>query len=314
MTMFSVLINPGFLNPNTAKKLSPFLDIAMDIIEKRNTLSPVEFMQYVIRRSGIENALMLAKEKEDTNALENVFELVGAVEGFIKDNPDSTIADFMQSVALVSDTDEMDDDNYVTIATVHAVKGLEFDTVFIIGLEEGIFPVNRAIASGDIEEERRLMYVAITRAKRRLYAINARQRFRFGEMTYAPKSRFITEMQGGKVSVRATNSMYQGATNKYNFDVQKAITNAVYGVESKSQFNKSMVASSQKPQQKAKSNVDYSMYKQGVMVEHSKFGKGIIISTVGDGEDKTAAIAFKGLGVKRFSLAIAAQHLTVIEE
>ncbi|MBR2056079.1 MAG: hypothetical protein IJ978_00285, partial [Clostridia bacterium] len=73
-------------------------------------------------------------------------------------------------------------------------------------------------------------------------------------------------------------------------------------------------ASSQKPQQKAKSNVDYSMYKQGVMVEHSKFGKGIIISTVGDGEDKTAAIAFKGLGVKRFSLAIAAQHLTVIEE
>ena len=314
MTMFSVLINPGFLNPNTAKKLSPFLDIAMDIIEKRNTLSPVEFMQYVIRRSGIENALMLAKEKEDTNALENVFEVVGAVEGFIKDNPDSTIADFMQSVALVSDTDEMDDDNYVTIATVHAVKGLEFDTVFIIGLEEGIFPVNRAIANGDIEEERRLMYVAITRAKRRLYAINARQRFRFGEMTYAPKSRFITEMQGGKVSVRATNSMYQGATNKYNFDVQKAITNAIYGVESKSQFNKSMVASSQKPQQKAKSNVDYSMFKQGVMVEHSKFGKGIIISTVGDGEDKTAAIAFKGLGVKRFSLAIAAQHLTVIEE
>ena len=116
------------------------------------------------------------------------------------------------------------------------------------------------------------------------------------------------------MSVRATNSMYQGATNKYNFDVQKAITNAVYGVESKSQFNKSMLASSQRPQQKAKSNVDYSMYKQGVMVEHSKFGKGIIISTVGDGEDKTAAIAFKGLGVKRFSLAIAAQHLTVIEE
>ena len=134
---------------------------------------------------------MLAKEKEDTNALENVFELVGAVEGFIKDNPDSTIADFMQSVALVSDTDEMDDDNYVTIATVHAVKGLEFDTVFIIGLEEGIFPVNRAIADGDIEEERRLMYVAITRAKRRLYAINARQRFRIGDRLLYVKVVFV---------------------------------------------------------------------------------------------------------------------------
>ncbi len=313
MTLFSVLINPGFLNPNTAKKLSPFIDIAMDIIEKSRTLPPVEFMQFVIRRSGIENALLMSKEKEDTNALENVFELVGAVENFIKDNPDGTIADFMQSVALVADTDEMNDDNYVTIATVHAVKGLEFETVFIVGLEEGIFPVNRAIASGDIEEERRLMYVAITRAKRRLYAINARQRFRFGEMTYAPKSRFITEMQGGKVSVRATNSMYSGATNKYNFDVQKAITKAIYGDEdAKSHFNKSAIAN--KPTAKAKSTVDFSKYKQGVMVEHSKFGRGIIISTVGEGEDKTAAIAFKGLGIKRFSLAIAINHLTIIEE
>ena len=102
-------------------------------------------MQYVIRRSGIENALVLSKEKEDTNSLENVFELVGAVENFIKDNPNATIADFMQSVALVSDTDEMDDDNYVTIATVHAVKGLEFDTVFLPGWEEGLFPHQRAL-------------------------------------------------------------------------------------------------------------------------------------------------------------------------
>jgi DNA helicase-2/ATP-dependent DNA helicase PcrA len=314
MTMFSVLINPGFLGPNTAKKLSPFLDIAMDIIEQSQRLAPVEFMQYVIRRSGIENALILSKEKDDTNALENVFELVGAVENFIKDNPNASISDFMQSVALVSDSDEMDDDNYVTIATVHAVKGLEFDTVFVVGLEEGIFPVNRAIASGDIEEERRLMYVAITRAKRRLYAINARQRFRFGEMTYAPKSRFITEMQGGKVSVRATNSMYQGAGVKPNIDVQKAIATAVYGKDNaRAHFNKNLVSGTSQPQ-KPKSNVDFSVYKQGVMVEHSKFGRGIIISTVGNGEDTTAAIAFKGLGVKRFSLAIAHQHLRVIEE
>ena len=314
MTMFSVLINPGFLNQNTAKKLSPFLDIAMDIIEQSKRLAPVEFMQYVIRRSGIENALLLSKEKDDTNALENVFELVGAVENFIKDNPNATISDFMQSVALVSDTDEMDDDNYVTIATVHAVKGLEFDTVFVVGLEEGIFPVNRAIASGDIEEERRLMYVAITRAKRRLYATSARQRFRFGEMTYAPKSRFITEMQGGKVSVRATNSMYQGATTKYNFDVQKAIATAVYGKDNpKAHFNKKLV-SNLSQQQKQKTNIDFSVYKQGAIVEHSKFGRGIIISTVGSGEDTTAAIAFKGLGVKRFSLAIAHQHLKIIEE
>ena len=318
MTMFSVLINPGFLNPNTAKKLSPFLDIAMDIIEKRSTLSPVEFMQYVIRRSGIENALMLAKEKEDTNALENVFELVGAVEGFIKDNPDSTIADFMQSVALVSDTDEMDDDNYVTIATVHAVKGLEFDTVFIIGLEEGIFPVNRAIANGDIEEERRLMYVAITRAKRRLYATNVRQRFRFGEYIYAPKSRFITEMQGNKLSIRTNPSIqspqFSSSQRVVGF-TPKAIPSAGSGSENSSiSFNKNAVASVVKPTQKSTSNIDYSAFKPNTTVEHKKFGRGIVVDIEGEGENATAKILFRQLGIKRFSLSIAAPYLTIVKE
>ena len=116
------------------------------------------------------------------------------------------------------------------------------------------------------------------------------------------------------MSVRATNSMYQGASTKYNFDVQKAIATAVYGKDNlKAHFNKNLV-SNLSQQQKQKSNIDFSVYKQGAIVEHSKFGRGIIISTVGSGEDTTAAIAFKGLGVKRFSLAIAHQHLKIIEE
>ena len=332
MTLFSVLINPGFLNPNTAKKLAPFLEIAMDIIDKCRVLPPVEFMQFVIRRSGIESALLLKKEDDDADKLENVYQLVSAVENFVKDNQGQsrvdvfgeeinlkpTIADFMQSVALVSDSDEMDGDNYVTIATVHAVKGLEFDTVFIIGLEEGIFPVNRALQSGDIEEERRLMYVAITRARRRLYAINVRQRFRFGEYVYAPKSRFITEMQGSKVSIRSTVPMPSGqivGQNRFGYGAQKAISTSGYGSESQDvQFNKNMVASAPKIPQKPKSNVDYSAFRKDVIVEHKKFGRGYIIATEGSGEDMTASIAFRGLGVKKFSMAVAGQFFTIVKE
>lgn len=332
MTLFSVLLNPGFLNPNTAKKLSPFLDIAMDIIEKCKSLPPVEFMQYVIRRSGIEDNLLLAKEDDDADKLENVHQLVSAVENFVKDNKgqevvdifgdvkvlNPTIADFMQSVALVSDSDEMDDDNYVTIATVHAVKGLEFDTVFIIGLEEGIFPVNRALQSGDIEEERRLMYVAITRAKRRLYATNVRQRFRFGEYVYAPKSRFITEMQGNKLSIRTNPSIQSpqfSSAQKVAGFTPKAIPSASYGSENSSiSFNKNAVASVVKPTQISTSNIDYSAFKPNTTVEHKKFGRGLVVAVEGEGENATATIMFRQLGIKRFSLSIAAPHLTIVKE
>ncbi|MBR5173716.1 MAG: ATP-binding domain-containing protein, partial [Clostridia bacterium] len=229
-----------------------------------------------------------------------------------------TISDFMQSVALVSDSDDMDGDNYVTIATVHAVKGLEFDTVFIIGLEEGIFPVNRALQSGDIEEERRLMYVAITRAKRRLYATNVRQRFRFGEYVYAPKSRFITEMQGAKLSIRTTAPIQQQqcyATAKFGYSAPKAVQSSIYGSENNSiGFNKNAVVGASRPITKTSSNVDYSAFKANITVEHKKFGRGLIVSVEGEGENKTATIMFRQLGIKRFSLSIAAPHLTIVQE
>ncbi len=316
-TLFSVMINPGYLTAPTAKKLGVFRDIAEDIITQASILNPVEFMQFVIRRSGLEDSLKSSGDAEDINRLENIGELVGAVQGFISDNPDATISDFMQSVALVSDSDSMDNDDYVTIATVHAVKGLEFDTVFVVGLEEGIFPVNRSIAAGDVEEERRLMYVAITRARTALYVTNARSRFRFGEVAVFPKSRFVTEMQGGVGSIRITAPSPQSerALGGYNRDGQSR-----YGQRSNSG---EFVATASKPfdkrniegntQKIEKGKKDYSQYHKDAIVEHNKFGRGIIISTTGEGDEKTAAIAFKGLGVKRFALYVAAPNLKIVE-
>lgn len=202
MTLFQVLLNPGLLSGTTAKKLAPFTEIAMDLVKMQKKMKAVEFVQYAIRRSGLETALAASGDPEDANRLENIEELVGAVQQYEQDNENSSISDFMQSVALVSDTDEMNSDDYVTIATVHAVKGLEFDDVFVVALEEGIFPTQRSITAGDIEEERRLMYVAITRARKRLFILNARQRYRFGKTENMPQSRFVGEMSGFRQSMR----------------------------------------------------------------------------------------------------------------
>ena len=204
----------------------------------------------------------------------------------------------MQSVALVSDSDEMDGDDYVTIATVHAVKGLEFDNVFVVGLEEGIFPVASAVNNGDVEEERRLMYVAATRAKKRLFVLSARSRFRFGETVYNPKSRFIYEMGCEEQPVRRL----EGAARGRGFAEKKRLEDLTRKAESGARRTSAPSAS------------ELDKFQKNSIVEHAKFGRGVIISTTGEGEDKVAAIAFRGLGVKRFALAVAAANLKLVEE
>lgn len=313
-TLFQVLINPGLLSSATAKKLAPFTEIATELVKMQKQMSAVEFVQFAIRRSGLESSLAQSGDPEDSNRLENIEELVGAVQQFSQDNENATISDFMQSVALVSDTDSMNSDDYVTIATVHAVKGLEFDNVFIVALEEGIFPTQRAIYSGDIEEERRLMYVAITRARKRLFVLNARQRYRFGKSEPMTQSRFVSEMSGFKQSMRFSNSNYTQSSFKPENRIKLGVDNpqtAAFKTKLSNGFDKS---SMQGAVTAKKSDVDYDKFAKDVVVEHSKFGKGLIIQTDGDGEDKIAAIAFKGLGVKRFTLAIAAPNLKIIED
>ena len=303
-------MNPDWLTPNTAKKLAPFTQIATDLVQFSKQMKAVEFVQYVIRRSGLESALSQSQEPEDANRLENIEELVSAVQQFEQDNDGASISDFMQSVALVSDTDEMNSEDYVTIATIHAVKGLEFDDVFLVALEDGIFPTQRAITAGDVEEERRLMYVAITRARKKLFVVNARQRYRFGRTEYLPKSRFVGEMSGFKSSMRYANSSYSTPTFDPKDRIKLGVNNpqtAAFKNKLSNGFSKSSLETPKKA-----SDVDYSKFKKDTIVEHTKFGRGIIIQTSGDGEDKIAAIAFKGLGVKRFSLAIAAASLKVV--
>ena len=134
---------------------------------------------------------------ESINKRANIEEFVNSVEEYCRLNPDTTLTDYLNQVTLMSDTDDMDDGNYVTLATIHAVKGLEFKCVFICGLEENILPVSRAVDNDDdMEEERRLMYVAITRAKELLYLTRSKSRYLYGKREPTMRSRFLKELSG----------------------------------------------------------------------------------------------------------------------
>ena len=132
------------------------------------------------------------KTEENKDRIMNISELKNSAVQFLNDNPNTTISDYLNSITLSSDTDDINSDNCVSVATIHASKGLEFPCVFVIGVDEKILPVTQNFEDLDeIEEERRLMYVAITRAKERLYLTRARSRFMYGSREFMSPSRFL---------------------------------------------------------------------------------------------------------------------------
>ncbi len=261
-------------------KFMSFRDLVVDLMNKKLDLPFDEFMSYMVNRIDFYTVYDM-DNAEDKNKLENIDEFINVVKEFCKANEGATLEDFMQSVALISDSEDSDTDEYITMATIHGVKGLEYKTVFLVGLEEGIFPSSRALNDPkDMEEERRCMYVAITRAKDRLYVSSAGSRFRFGKVEYNAVSRFVTEADLVKKDPASFELL---AKSKYA----------------------SIITNPQRPSQGASSNAggitkDLTAYVVGAVVVHSRFGEGTILSR--DGENGT--INFAKLGNKNFNLKL----------
>ena len=178
----------------TRQKLENFRDLVKGwVIQSLDT--PInELVKTIIEQTKMRE-VYADDSDESINKRANIDEFVNAVEEFCRLNPEATLTDYLNQVTLSTDTDEMDDSEYVTLATVHAVKGLEYTCVFVCGLEENIMPVSRASDSKeDMEEERRLMYVAITRAKKRLYLTRSKSRFLYGSREKTARSRFLKEL------------------------------------------------------------------------------------------------------------------------
>ncbi len=283
--LLSPLENTDF-TPLMKKKLNVFVQLFSKLITETVDMRIDDIARYVLTEAGFDTAYDKSDES-DYNKLLNIDELVNSMEKFAEENEGATLSEFLQSVSLISDSDEIATDDYVTLATVHAVKGLEFPVVFVTALEENIFPsgiFNKS--AGEIEEERRVMYVAMTRARERLYLTNSGTRYRFGKYEMNGESRFVKEIK----SVLYPNKYPPQRRVAYVAETpQREDANARRYIESVTSVSS------------AKASADCLKVSVGQRVEHSKYGIGMVISVKGD----NASIAFDGIGVKQFNMTIA---------
>lgn len=201
-SMYQVIENIGEYDDFTSAvktKLTSFVDLLDKLDKNKNTLSLPEFIAFIIEETGYLAELRQEDTEESQSRIENLQELVNVARDFSPEEEDNILGEFLAQVALVSDLDETPDaENAVTLMTLHAAKGLEFDLVFLAGLEEGIFPHSRSLNNlTEMEEERRLMYVGVTRAKQKLHITYAKRRQMWGETRYYQPSRFLEEIPYG---------------------------------------------------------------------------------------------------------------------
>ena len=270
-----------------------------------NNNNIVDLIDHVLETTGFLEQFA-EKSEENTSKLYNISELKNSADQFLKDNRNSTLADYLNSITLSSDTDDINSDDAVTIATIHAVKGLEFPCVFVSGLDETILPIARSQNDEDeMEEERRLMYVAITRAKERLYLTRAMSRYLYGRRERMVQSRFLKEAQSVLSPVVQEKRPTYTYDNYSKFDDNDILPSTSVGGYS-SNYAKSVLMGT-----KPKENTKYKsgQYKSGTKVRHTKFGEGTVIMVKGEGENLIVDVAFKGVGIKSLSAKFAPMEI-----
>ena len=215
----------GFTS-GTREKLEGFRDLITKWIKDSLEMPVNELVKAIVEDTKMREAYADDSD-ESINKRANIEEFINSVEEYCKLNEGASLTDYLNQVTLASDTDEMDDGNYVTLATIHAVKGLEFRCVFLCGMEENTMPISRAVDSDeDMEEERRLMYVAITRAKERIYFTRSKSRYLYGKREPTMRSRFLKEMASEVELPKETRPMQRGYGD---WDDPDSYGNSAYG-------------------------------------------------------------------------------------
>lgn len=206
--------NEEFIQAKTKVKLMDFVKLIENFQEIQGRYPLNEFLGIVLEKSGYLRELQSENTPEDEARIENLQELVNVASEFTPDEPENTLGEFLAQVSLVSDLDNLEEtSNNVTLMTLHSAKGLEFPVVFMAGVDEGIFPSSRSsLEKTGLEEERRLMYVGVTRAEKKLYITSAKRRQMWGECKYFNPSRFIGEIPFDLIEEVASNSHVTGGT------------------------------------------------------------------------------------------------------
>ncbi len=268
-----------------ATKLKDFCDLIEELSKIAENEPISELFEQMLEKTGYKSMLSFGSE-EEFERLENVKEFASNIAQYELENEEPALSAFLEEIALITDIDSLDESSdKVVLMTIHAAKGLEFKNVFLVGMEEGIFPGNQSIYGGEseIEEERRLAYVAITRAKKTLTITNAYSRMLFGSTTRNAPSRFLNEVPKEFCDVFG-----------YSYYKTASKTNSDYLVPKSSVSYKSSHSAV-----KVNTNENNALYQVGQMVEHNTFGKGEIVKITPMGNDKMLEINFETIGSKK---------------
>ncbi len=295
------------LTGSAARGVESFVRL-LDDLALRLDDGPGDLLQAALTDSGYLAELEAEGSVESAGRIENLGELVGSAREFTR------LDEFLEQVALVADTDDLDDDNRVVLMTLHSAKGLEFPAVFLVGMEEGVFPHSRALTEPvELEEERRLAYVGITRAQQRLFLAHAWSRQLFGSTSYNPPSRFIDEIpadlidQIGAVSGRTTygRQSYRARDEWSNPPPYRRVDRHDNGDADRHRERvvEAALVAGQRAAQPSPANSQLIGLRLGDDVEHPAFGEGVIIDIRGQDDKAEATIRFREAGTKHLSLA-----------
>ena len=322
-TMWDVIKDLGKynlqINSGTLSRISAFVTMIQSFSVQLKTHSAYDIAKLITSSSNIRKDLFNDKSPEGISRYENIEELLNAIKDFTEKERDPdpgkddegkvgedassirTLDEFMQDVALLTDADSQDKNSgdKVTLMTIHAAKGLEFPHVFIVGIEENLFPSIQSLGSRqDLEEERRLFYVAITRAEKKLTLSFAETRYRWGNTTVCEPSRFLEEIDSKYIDFPRKSVLKIHTEAKST----SAPVQATFAHRKLKKINKENVVSAGNG---GFEPADTDKIQPGLQVEHSRFGKGKVLSVEGEGASKKAAIFFNVIGQKQLLLKYA---------
>ena len=304
-----------------AKKLGEFAAMIDELTALSQTMDLTDFYEEVAARTAYANMLQSKNDIEARTRLENVRELLTSINGYVENaGEDASLAGFLDEIALYTDLDNHDpNEDAVVMMTMHAAKGLEFPSVFVVGMEEGIFPGLRAIGEAEeMEEERRLCYVALTRAKERLYLTCAGQRMLFGRTTNNQPSRFAGEIPA-ELLEQSGRTYLDPAPAGDEFDQTPRVSTFREPYRQGAYSGERRAYTPPRPQKTAVRPAFQSAaaapaaslpdYQKGDMLSHKAFGQGMVLSAQKMGGDVLLEIAFDGVGTKRLMLKSSAQYI-----
>ena len=295
------------INSGTKNKLNQFFLLIKSFQLLNESLNAFEIAEEVLKRIGIINVLKLDGTPESISRIENIEELINGIKDFIEGEKEvvdskATLSDFLEDVALASELDKNINDyqKKVSLMTIHLAKGLEFNHVYIVGLEEDLFPSAMSSSTrADLEEERRLFYVALTRAKKKVTITYAKTRYRWGKLNDCEPSRFIKEIDKTYTNYNLASSITGSLNNLME-------NNSIRFSKPKNKIQLKKIKNNLSPSTFKSNYIDIN---KGDHIIHNRFGKGKVIETEGEGADKKAEVKFGSSGVKRILLKFAKYKL-----